>query len=126
MADPLLVTLTLRALNGEAGAVHVWFDQAVLDRYREQASSRVVRTNSAGRLRAGDGWSVDFGIAEDERHIHAPLTDLAQRLPAPERSHWAQHVVTPPASRAFVTMRLHPGSCIDDGELRDWDKSGTE
>jgi hypothetical protein len=29
-------------------------------------------------------------------------------------------VLTPPVSRNFLTMRLAPGSCIDDGDLRDW------
>ncbi len=119
-ADPQSVALTLRVLGGDVGAVHVWFTQDVLDRYRGMDGWRVMRTNSVGRIRSGEGWTLDFGIAEDGQLIHTSASELSQRLPAPERVHWAQHVVTPAASRNFLTMRLSPGSCIDDGELRDW------
>jgi len=73
-----------------------------------------------GRLRAAAGWTLDFGIAADDRLIHAAAADLAQRLPPAERQHWIEHVVAPPVSRNFLTMRLGAGSCIDDGEIRDW------
>jgi hypothetical protein len=79
-----------------------------------------MRTNTVGRVRSAEGWSLDFGIAEGEALIHASLGDLSQRLPAAERQHWAEHLLTPPVSRNFLTMRLAPGSCIDDGDLRDW------
>jgi hypothetical protein len=79
-----------------------------------------MRTNSVGRLRSPEGWSLDFGIPPDETLIHTTLAELSQRLPASEREHWLQHVVLPAVSRNFVTMRLAPGSCIDDGDLRDW------
>src|ERR687885_591864 len=118
--DPQRTALYLRVLGGDLGAAHVWFDQRVLDRYRAQADSRVMRTNTVGRVRSGAGWSLDFGIAESEVLIHTSLADLTQRLPAGERQHWIQHLVTPAVSRTFVTMRLAPGSCIDDGELREW------
>jgi len=119
-ADPQAVALTLRALGGDLGALHIWFDQHVLDRYRAQAGWRVMRTNTVGRVRSPEGWSLDFGIAPDGQLLHSSASELSQRLPAPERQHWAQHVVTPAGSRNFLTMRLAPGSCIDDGELRDW------
>ncbi|MBV8714954.1 MAG: hypothetical protein JO020_31425 [Chloroflexi bacterium] len=119
-ADPQAVALTLRALGGDLGALQLWFDQHVLDRYRAQAGWRVMRTNTVGRVRSPEGWSLDFGIAPDDQLLHTSATELSQRLPAPERQHWAQHVVTPSASRTFLTMRLAPGSCIDDGDLRDW------
>jgi hypothetical protein len=119
-ADPQAVALTLRALGGDLGALHVWFDQRVLDRYRAQSGWRVIRTNSVGRVRSPEGWSLDFGIARGDGLVHASATELSQRLPPAERQHWAQHVVTPDASRNFMTMRLAPGSCIDDGDLRDW------
>jgi hypothetical protein len=45
---------------------------------------------------------------------------VSQRLPPGERQHWGQHLLTPPISRNFLAMRLAPGSCIDDGDLRDW------
>jgi hypothetical protein len=119
-ADPQRAALYLRVLGGDLGAAQLWFDQCVLDRYRAQPGWRVLRTSSVGRVRSPDGWSLDFGIAEGDRLVHASAADLVQRLPAPERQHWAQHVVTPDVSRNFLTMRLAPGSCIDDGELRDF------
>jgi hypothetical protein len=121
--DAQQLALVLRVLGGDLGALHLWFDAAVLDRYRAQPGWRVMRTNSVGRLRAPDGWSLDFGIAPGEQLLHTSAAELSQRLPAAERQHWAQHVVAPAVSRNFVTMRLAPGSCIDDGELRDWPAS---
>jgi hypothetical protein len=117
---PQRAVLYLRVLGGDLGIAQLWFDQRVLDRYRGQAGSRVIRTNSAGRVRSSAGWTLDFGIAADDRLIHAAAGDLAQRLPASERQHWIGHLVTPPVSRAFLTMRLGAGACIDDGEVRDW------
>ena len=78
-----------------------------------------MRTNTVGRVRSPEGWSLDFGIAEGDGSCTPALTELSQRLPATERQHWAQHLVTPAVSRNFLTMRLAPGSCIDDGDLRD-------
>jgi hypothetical protein len=52
--------------------------------------------------------------------VHTSAAELNQRLPRAEHQHWAQHVVTPQVSSTFVTMRLAPGSCIDDGDLRDF------
>jgi hypothetical protein len=118
--EPRLAVLYLRVLGGDLGAAQVWFDQAVLDRYRAQTGFRVIRTNTAGRVRSPAGWALDFGIADDDRLIHASAGDLAQRLPPPERQHWASHVIAPPVSGNFLTMRLGAGSCIDDGEVREW------
>jgi hypothetical protein len=118
--DPQTATLTLRVFGGDLGAAQLWFDQHVLDRYRAMPGWRVIRTNSVGRVRSPEGWSLDFGIGQGEQLVHASATELSQRLPATERPHWAQHIVTPATSRNFLTMRLAPGSCIDDGELRDW------
>ncbi len=65
--DPQRATLYLRVFGGDLGAAQVWFDQRVLDRYRGQAGFRVIRTNTAGRVRAPAGWSLDFGIADEDR-----------------------------------------------------------
>ncbi len=119
-ADAQRLALYLRVLGGDFGAAQVWFDQRVLDRYRVQPGWRVVRTNSVGRVKSPDGWSLDFGIPDDDALVHVSLIDLNQRLPAGEHQHWAQHVVTPAVSRAFMSMRLAPGSCFDDGDLREW------
>jgi hypothetical protein len=120
VVDPQRTALYLRVLGGDLGAAQVWFAQHVLDRYRAQPGWRVMRTNTVGRVKSPDGWSLDFGIADGDQVIHASTADLTQRLPASERAHWAQHVVTPEVSRTFITMRLAPGSCIDDGDLRDF------
>jgi hypothetical protein len=120
IAEPQVAMLYRRVLNGDLGAAQVWFDQRVLDRYRSQDGFRVIRTDTVGRVRAPGGWSLDFGIAANDRVIHASVADLTQRLPPPERQHWAGFVATPPASRTFMVMRLGAGSCMDDGELRDW------
>jgi hypothetical protein len=118
--DAQLATLLVRVFGGDLGAAQLWFDQSVLDRYRTLAGWRVMRTNTVGRIKSADGWSLDFGIAPGDQIIHASAADVAQRLPASERQHWAQHAVAPAVSRTFVTMRLAPGSCIDDGDLRDF------
>jgi hypothetical protein len=118
--DPQRAALHLRVLGGDLGAAQLWFDRRVLDRYRGLPGWRVMRTDSVGRVHSPEGWSLDFGIPESAQVIHTSVADLTQRLPQPERQHWAQHTVTPPVSRTFLTMRLAPGSCIDDGELRDF------
>jgi hypothetical protein len=119
-ADAQLGALFARALGGDFGLLHLWFEVGVLDRYRALAGWRVMRTNSVGRVQSPEGWSLDFGIAPDEDAVHATVADVAQRLPQGERQHWVQHLLAPAASRNFVTMRLVPGSCIDDGDLRSW------
>jgi hypothetical protein len=119
--DPQRVALYLRVLGGDLGAAQLWFDRGVLERYRALPGWRVMRTNTVGRVRSPEGWSLDFGIAEGEQSIHTSAVELTQRLPPAERAHWAQHSVTPAVSRTFLTMRLAPGSCIDDGELRDFE-----
>jgi hypothetical protein len=111
--------VALRALNGDLGRLQMWFEPRVLDKYRAQSGTRVMRTNTAGRVRSS-AWSLDFGIAEGESLIHASLADLTQRLPEGEREHWAQHVSAPATSRNFLLMRFGGGACIDDGEIRDW------
>jgi hypothetical protein len=118
--DPQRAALYLRVLGGDLGAAQLWFDQRVLDRYRAQPGWRVMRTNTVGRVRSPDGWSLDFGIADGDRLVHTSAAELIQRLPQADRQHWAQHIVTPSVSSTFVTMRLAPGSCIDDGDLRDF------
>ena len=119
-SDPFLVVLYRRVLDGQQELALVSFDVAVLDRYRAESGYALIRTNTVGRLKREGGWSLDFGISRDERHLHACLGDLAA-LPEEERQHWAAHAVLPGVSRSFVQMRLHPGSCFDDGEVRRWE-----
>ena len=118
--DAQVAALYLRVFGGNQGAAQVWFDQRVLDRYRALPGWRVMRTNTVGRVRSPEGWQFDFGIADGDRLLHASVADLAQTLPQSERQHWAQHVVGLPVSRNFLAIRMTPGSCFDDGDLRDF------
>ncbi len=109
------------ARTQDPALVQVSFDIAVLDKYREAAGYSLIRTDTVGRVKKEGGWSVDVGIGEEGRTVHACLQDFLHALPEEERDHWAQHVVALPMSRAFLQMRLAPGSCIDDGEVRPWE-----
>ena len=119
-SDPLLVVLYGRVLDGQHELTQVSFATAVLDRYRSQRAYTLIRTNTVGRLKREGGWSLDFGISPDAGHLHVCLGDLAA-LPEEERLHWAAHAVLPGVSRIFIQMRLHPGSCFDDGEVWHWE-----
>jgi hypothetical protein len=119
---PQRMLLYRRVLAGELGLAPVWFDVSVLDRYWELPGHRVIRSNSAGRVQAPAGWSLDFGIAADDQILHTTIDDLTQRLPESERAHWLGHLASLPLSGVFLTMRLVKGTCIDDGEIRRWTK----
>ncbi len=105
--------------NGDPALVQVRFYAAVLERYRER-ELEIKRTNTVGRVKKPGGWSLDFGIGEGELTIHAGLGELLHNLPKEELQHWADHVAQSDLSESFCKMRLHPGSCIEDGDLRDW------
>jgi hypothetical protein len=119
-SPPQVGLLYRRVLAGDSGLAQIWFSAGVLDRYRSQASVKVIRTNSAGRIRVQGGWTLDFGIADDDRLIHLSAADLSQRLPAADRQHWLEHVIAPPVSGTFLVMRLGAGHCMDDGDVREW------
>jgi len=104
---------------GDASKLHLHFDVAVLQRYLGAAGFSVIRTNTVGRVRKEGGWAVDFGIAPDEAALHASFADIAN-LPEDERVHWATCAFAGPSSRMFLQMRLQPGACYDDGEVRSW------
>ena len=101
--------------------VQVSFAARVVDKYRGAPGYRLVRTDTVGRITREGAWSLDVGIVEEAGVIHARLSDLMYTLPEAEREHWAQHVVAPPMSRAFLQMSLAPSSCIDDGDVRSWE-----
>jgi hypothetical protein len=118
-ADPAVVLLG-RVLAGAPAMAQVWFRAEVLDRYRELAGYRLIRTDTVGRVR-GAQWLLDFGIAgEADGLIHVSAGDLAERLPESERAHWAAHAAGLPLSANFVLMQLTRGACIDDGDVRAW------
>lgn len=109
-----------RALaNGDASRLHLHFQAAVLDRYLEAPTFSVIRTDTVGRVHKEGGWSLDFGIAPQEDMIHVCIGDL-MLLPEAERELWAPFIAVLPASKMFLQMRMTPGSCFDDGELRPW------
>ena len=121
-ANPYLMQLYRRAFGSQDPAlVQVSFHVAVLDRYRGTAGYSLIRTDTVGRIKREGGWTLDVGIGEEGRTIHAGLHDLLQALPNEERDHWAQHVAALPMSRNFLQMRLAAGACIDDGEVRPWE-----
>jgi hypothetical protein len=109
--------VTRRVLGGAAQLAQLWFDAAVLQKYRE-SGGRVLRTSSMGRVKLA-AWSLDFGIASDAL-IHVSAGEAQARIPAGEREHWAAHAVTPALSLNYVTVQVTHGTCVDDGDLRDW------
>jgi len=112
--------LLRRILAGTPQLAQIWFRADVLDRYREDRTYRVIRTDSVGRVRGGQ-WLLDFGIAGDgDGLIHVSAGELAGRLPPAEQAHWAAHVAVPPVSGNYVLMQLTRGACIDDGDVRRW------
>ena len=120
MSDFLTVLYRRAMTNGDPALVQLSFEAAVLNRYRGDASYRVVRTNTAGRVSKAGGWSLDFGIGEGDGTIHTSWQALIERLPEGERDHWTAHASDPHLSHNFVRMQLSPGSCFDDGDLRSW------
>jgi hypothetical protein len=104
---------------GDASALQLHFDVAVMDRYRGKPGFSIHRTNTVGRVKKEGGWALDFGIAPDEKTLHASFGDVA-RLPEDERLHWASCALAGPSSPKFLQMRLAPGACYDDGEVRTW------
>lgn len=120
-SDSTYRVLVRRALaNDDLSNLQLHFEAAVLDRYRQRNGYSVIRTNSVGRVRKQGGWSLDFGIAGGDSLIHISQADVA-KLPPEEREHWASHGVSLPSSRMFLQMRLAPGSCFDDGDVRAWE-----
>jgi len=121
MSDFLKVAYRRALASSDPALVQLSFDQAVLDRYRGDAAYQVIRTDTAGRVRKQAGWSLDFGIADDDQRIHASWGALVAQLPESERDHWAAHAaVCASLSENFLRMQLSPVSCFDDGDLRSW------
>jgi len=119
-ADPVYRIAVRRALAaGDATALQLHFDVAVLQRYRESGGFSIIRTNTVGRVKKEGGWVIDFGIAPDETSVHVAFSEVA-RLPEEERLHWASCALAGPSSKMFLQMRLAPGACYDDGEVRSW------
>jgi hypothetical protein len=127
MPDTNDVSIYLRLLSRRAFAAQdplpaqLSFDIAVLAKYRGASGYSLIRSNTVGRLKREGGWSIDVGIGDGEKTVHAALGDVLHNLPDSEREHWAQHVVALPMSQMYLQMRLSPGSCFDDGDARPWE-----
>jgi hypothetical protein len=96
----------------------VSFDVEVLSPYLNQSGTRVSRTNTVGRVKAAS-WSLDFGIAPDEKTIHVAVQTLQQKLPENERAHWFSHAHGQLFSENFLKMQM-AHACVDDGGYRAW------
>jgi hypothetical protein len=121
VSDYLKVVYRRVLTKGDPALLQLAFDAAVLDGYRGKPDYQVIRTNSAGRVRKQGGWSLDFGIAGDDRLVHCSWAALANALPESEREHWAMHAAPAAAvSDNFLKMQMSPGSCFDDGDVRSW------
>ncbi len=71
--------LTRALTSGDFGALHLRFDAGVLQRYRDRGAT-LIRTRTVGRVALPGRWSLDVGIAPDDREVH-----LAAR--EPKRTH---------------------------------------
>ncbi|MDE3097300.1 MAG: hypothetical protein KGK07_15030 [Chloroflexota bacterium] len=120
MPDYLRLVARRTIVNRDPALLPLAFTAAVLDRYRGQPAYQVIRTDTAGRVKKQGGWSLDFGIAPGDTHVHASWAQLTQNLPDEEREHWAAHLAALPLSENFLRMQLAPGSCFDDGDVRTW------
>jgi len=94
------------------------FDVAVLEAYLTKNEVKVSRTRTVGRLKTPT-WSLDFGIAPDEKTLHVTLGHLMQKLPEKEHAHWFSHADGARFSENFLKMQ-GSHACIDDGNLRAW------
>ncbi len=121
MSDLLKVAYRRALQAADPSLVQLWFDAAVIDRYRGDAGFQVIRTNSAGRVRKQGGWYIDCGIAPDEATVHVSWQAISAVLPEDDRAHWAMHAAQPSGvSENFIRMQISPGSCFDDGDVRAW------
>ncbi len=107
-----------KKILGAPELAQIHFDVSILDVYLDKSDVRVSRTRTVGRVKAPT-WSVDFGIAPDEKTIHVTLSQLIQKLPERERETWFNHVCTDRYSENYLKMQ-GSHACIDDGNLRGW------
>jgi len=94
------------------------FKVSVLDKYLEHKGTSVSRTETVGRVKAAT-WSLDFGIAPDEKSLHTSVALLTQKLPEAERVHWLEHIADGSFSQNFLKMQS-AHACVDDGGYRAW------
>ena len=100
------------------------FATSVLDKYLSQNDTKVTRTHTVGRVKTAT-WSVDFGIAPDEKTIHLTLSQIIQKLPENEHAHWFASAHAHHFSENYLKMQSSH-ACIDDGNLRAWGEPEAE
>jgi hypothetical protein len=111
--------LTRALASDDFGTLHLRFDAAVLQRYRERGAT-LIRTRTVGRISLPGRWTLDVGIVPGDREVHIAARDLRERLPAEEQAHWIAHLAPVPASARYLQMSIARGACIDDGEPEPW------
>lgn len=119
MSDTLRLAYRRAFASGDPSLLQIAFNAAVLERYRGSEAYSLVRSDTVGRVKKQGAWSLDVGIIDGGKLIHASWRDLVDNLPGTEREHWAQHAVMD-CSDMFIRMRMTPGSCFDDGDARPW------
>jgi hypothetical protein len=100
------------------------FEVAVLEPYLAKSDIKVSRTRTVGRIKAAT-WTLDFGIAPDEKSVHVTLSQFIQKLPESERQHWFDHAEGQNFSENYLKMQ-GSHACIDDGNLRAWGEPEAE
>lgn len=103
----------------QANKAQLFFDAAVLNKYRESEKVRLIRTDTTGRVSQQGSWSVDFGISGDDHIIHVSAEAFVLKVPKAEQEHWLDHIITLPVSDNYLKGLIRPG-CIDDGPIRNW------
>ncbi|PZC43194.1 MAG: hypothetical protein DK306_002153 [Chloroflexi bacterium] len=120
-ADAVYRRALARALeSGDAGALPIFFRAQVLIALLQRQGAKLLRTDTIGRLLAPGKPTLDFGLVDQDRLLHLRFRDLAELVPERDREHWLAHLVAPPHSRVLLQMQAHPGSCHDDGPIREW------
>ena len=126
-ADAVYRRALARALeSGDAGALPLFFRAQVLIAPLEASGAQLLRTDTIGRLLAPGKPTLDFGLVDQDRLLHLRFRDLTELVPERDRDHWLAHLVAPPHSRVLLQMQAHPGSCHEDGPIREWAPPGTD
>lgn len=107
----------------QPGLGQISFLVAVLEPYLASPDAKISRTDSVGRLKTAS-WTLDFGIAPDEKTIHLSQSTFAL-LPEKEREKWFAFAEGARFSENFLKMQSSH-ACIDDGNLRAWGEAKTE
>jgi len=117
---PVVKQLFTKALkDGQLEKLPVFLEASVLDAYREKDDYKIIRTDTSGRISKPGGWSVDFGISNDDTIIQTTAEGFVHRIPDREKYHWLNHLISLPLSHNFAKGMVRPG-CLDDGDMRSW------